>query len=192
MTLGVKISKMGSDLSLRAQSRRVLAMNSIWLHEEGEGKLGGNCEDNRVLGNRQWDVENKMRNQMERGQRSCSFANGIEVGSEGGLPRDERGMELFRRALEECQLIDVGFSGKWFIWERSNLPETNIQERLDRGAANAKWISMFPEIGERGKYEHLLSGIDHCVYEDNRKLTAQYTKEEIREAMFEMGPIKAP
>ncbi|MBA0879731.1 hypothetical protein Goshw_007737 [Gossypium schwendimanii] len=37
MALGVEVTEMGWDLSLRAQSRRVLAMNSVWLREEEEG-----------------------------------------------------------------------------------------------------------------------------------------------------------
>ncbi|MBA0844640.1 hypothetical protein Goarm_023125, partial [Gossypium armourianum] len=41
MNLGMKITEMGWDLSLRAQSRRSLAMNSIWLREEGDGDNGG-------------------------------------------------------------------------------------------------------------------------------------------------------
>ncbi|KAA3456076.1 nucleolin-like [Gossypium australe] len=36
MELGVEISEMGWDLSLRAQSRRALTMSSVWLREEGE------------------------------------------------------------------------------------------------------------------------------------------------------------
>lgn len=34
-------------------------------------------------------------------------------------------MEAFREALNECRLINVR--------ERSNLPETNIRERFDKG-----------------------------------------------------------
>ncbi|KAA3480509.1 Exo_endo_phos domain-containing protein [Gossypium australe] len=50
-----------------------------------------------------------------------------------GIPRDHKRMEIFREALEECNLMDIGYSGVWYTWERGNLPETNIRERLDRG-----------------------------------------------------------
>lgn len=36
MALGVEVAELGWDLSLRAQSRRALSMNSVWLREEGE------------------------------------------------------------------------------------------------------------------------------------------------------------
>ncbi|KAG8496387.1 hypothetical protein CXB51_007614 [Gossypium anomalum] len=38
MALGVEVTEMGWDLSLRAQSRRALTMTSVWLREEGEGE----------------------------------------------------------------------------------------------------------------------------------------------------------
>lgn len=38
-------------------------------------------------------------------------------------------MEAFREVLADCQLIDVGYTGAWFTWEKGNLSETNIQER---------------------------------------------------------------
>lgn len=39
----------------------------------------------------------------------------------GGLLRDERRMEMFREALDFCHLSDVGYSSRWFTWERGNL-----------------------------------------------------------------------
>ncbi|KAA3477604.1 reverse transcriptase [Gossypium australe] len=51
----------------------------------------------------------------------------------GGQPRKERRMAAFCEVLDDCQLMDLGFQGTWFTWERGNLPETNIKERLDRG-----------------------------------------------------------
>lgn len=32
----------------------------------------------------------------------------------GGQPREEKIMEEFRDVLNECQLIDVGYSGTWY------------------------------------------------------------------------------
>ncbi|KAK5813410.1 hypothetical protein PVK06_028860 [Gossypium arboreum] len=67
-------------------------------------------------------------------------------------------MEKFQNTLEEYQLNDVGFTGNWFTWERGNLPERNIQERLDRGVANEKWLLMFSEA----KIQHLVHSFsDH-------------------------------
>ncbi|KAA3470307.1 reverse transcriptase [Gossypium australe] len=79
--------------------------------------------------------------------------NEITYGFEkvGGLPRDERRMEAFRRVLEDCQLIDMGWSG--------NLPETNVKERLDRGVANVEWMGLFP----CAMFQHLPHSFsDHC------------------------------
>ncbi|KAG8499292.1 hypothetical protein CXB51_005801 [Gossypium anomalum] len=77
----------------------------------------------------------------------------------GGLPREENRMEAFQKALEDCQLHDIGFSRRWFTWKRGNLPETNIQERLDRGVANTTWMFLFPEE----KIQHLVHSFsDHC------------------------------
>ncbi|KAA3471106.1 Endonuclease/exonuclease/phosphatase [Gossypium australe] len=77
----------------------------------------------------------------------------------GGVPRDQKRMEAFRETLEECQLMDIGYSGVWFTWERGNLPETNIRERLDRGVANVEWLLLFP----MGNIHHLpYSTSDHC------------------------------
>ncbi|KAA3466905.1 reverse transcriptase [Gossypium australe] len=56
-----------------------------------------------------------------------------------GVPREQKRMEEFRDTLEECQLMDIGYSGAWFTWERGNLPETNIRERLDRMICLKKW-----------------------------------------------------
>ncbi|XP_052486336.1 uncharacterized protein LOC128041067 [Gossypium raimondii] len=77
----------------------------------------------------------------------------------GGQPREERKMAAFREILQECHLLDMGYSGVWYTWERGNLPKTNIRERLDRGVANEKWMELFPT----GNIHHLTSTLsDHC------------------------------
>lgn len=61
-----------------------------------------------------------------------------------GLPRDERRTKIFRDVLKECHLINIGYFGTWFTWERGNLMETNAQERLHRRVACVEWMSLFP------------------------------------------------
>lgn len=64
---------------------------------------------------------------------------------------EEKRMEVFREVLKECQLIDFSYSGVQFTWERENLLETNIKEKLDMGIANEKWMHLFP----KGNIHHL-------------------------------------
>ncbi|KAA3473858.1 reverse transcriptase [Gossypium australe] len=91
----------------------------------------------------------------------------------GGVPRDERRMEVFRKVLSECNLMDMGFSGRWFTWERGNLHETNIRERFDRGVANEEWRVMFPEVS----IQHLThSFLDHCPLLVNTRRAEQGAK----------------
>lgn len=40
-------------------------------------------------------------------------------------------MEAFREVLNDRQLVDLGYFGPWFTWEKRNLKATNIRERLD-------------------------------------------------------------
>ncbi|KAA3468409.1 reverse transcriptase [Gossypium australe] len=59
----------------------------------------------------------------------------------------------------DCQLADLGYSGNWFTWERGNLPETNIQEKLDRGVGTEQWRTLFPDFIIQ-HLPHFFS--DHC------------------------------
>ncbi|KAA3489221.1 reverse transcriptase [Gossypium australe] len=52
---------------------------------------------------------------------------------DGGVPRDERKLEVFRETLEDCKLEDIGHSRVCFTWKRGNFVENNAKERLDRG-----------------------------------------------------------
>ncbi|KAH1129185.1 hypothetical protein J1N35_000563 [Gossypium stocksii] len=64
----------------------------------------------------------------------------------GGLPRDKQCIERFRSALKDCELFGLGYSACWYSWEKGNLVENNIRERLDRGVANVKWMECFPTV----------------------------------------------
>lgn len=67
--------------------------------------------------------------------------------NEGGGLRSERLMENFRKALEDCELHDLGYVGDAFTWRNNHLSATRfIKERLDRAVANTAWRCKFPLV----------------------------------------------
>lgn len=50
----------------------------------------------------------------------------------------------FREAINDCGLIDLGFVGEKFTWEKSRGKTDWVQERLDRAFANNGWCELFP------------------------------------------------
>ncbi|KAA3468379.1 reverse transcriptase [Gossypium australe] len=78
----------------------------------------------------------------------------------GGRLRSESQMAQFCNALEACDLVDMGFSGRWFTWERGRFQATNIRERLDRGVANSDWLDLFHSYLVK-HLNHSFS--DHCL-----------------------------
>ena len=45
--------------------------------------------------------------------------------------------------LDECGLLDLGFSGKKFTWFK-NYPSSGIWERHDRAVSTTDWVELFP------------------------------------------------
>ncbi|KAH1106316.1 hypothetical protein J1N35_010084 [Gossypium stocksii] len=69
--------------------------------------------------------------------------------------------------------MDIGYSKAQFTWKRGNLPETNIKKRLNRGVANDKWITLFPN----GSIQHLpFSTSDHCPLLLNIKSACEHIR----------------
>lgn len=50
----------------------------------------------------------------------------------------------FCEVLDNISLIDLGFLGLPFTWNSKRSGVANIQERLDRGVANASWRLLLP------------------------------------------------
>ena len=70
----------------------------------------------------------------------------------GGYLRSVRQMEDFRSVTQDCNFQELLFSGSKFIWSMAK-GEEMILERLDRGFANARWLSMYPNTCE----QHLIA-----------------------------------
>lgn len=66
---------------------------------------------------------------------------------EGGVPRAQVCLDLFKNALEVCELGDLGFVGDVFTWRNKQMKgSTHIREMLDRAVANTEWRMKFPLV----------------------------------------------
>ncbi|KAK5826340.1 hypothetical protein PVK06_021258 [Gossypium arboreum] len=108
-------------------------------------------------------METKVcKNKMERIRHRYGYMNGLEVdpvNTRGGLCLAWRNDICIELSSFSKRHIDVVVEDKEFTWERGNLPETNIQERLDRGVANDAWMSLFLDV----TIQHMPHSFsDHC------------------------------
>ncbi|XP_074371315.1 uncharacterized protein LOC141712322 [Apium graveolens] len=62
----------------------------------------------------------------------------------GGREHPRRCLYGFTDTITDCGLVDLGFVGEKYTWERSRGIENWVQERLDRGLANQEWCNIFP------------------------------------------------
>lgn len=54
----------------------------------------------------------------------------------------------------------MGYTGRWFTWERGRFSSSNLREWLDRDVANPCWLSLFLEFS----LDHLNHSFsDHCL-----------------------------
>lgn len=66
---------------------------------------------------------------------------------------------LFKEYLDNCNMIDIGFSGPRFTWTHKREVHALIQERLDRFFVNPSWCLLYPEA----RVMHLTRcHSDHC------------------------------
>lgn len=59
---------------------------------------------------------------------------------QGGAPPVQSSCLSFNSCIEDCSLIDLGFSGPPFTWSRGE-----VKERLDRALGNSVWLNKFPD-----------------------------------------------
>ena len=61
----------------------------------------------------------------------------------GRLPLPERQMLLFREAIDECELLDLGYTGVPFTWCNNQDAMATVWARLDRAMASVDWVNKF-------------------------------------------------
>ncbi|XP_074356659.1 uncharacterized protein LOC141696414 [Apium graveolens] len=62
----------------------------------------------------------------------------------GGRNYPQTLLQGFSDTVANCVLIDLGYEGECFTWERCRGTDLWIQERLDRGLATRYWMNLFP------------------------------------------------
>ncbi|KAM0859687.1 hypothetical protein ACQ4PT_047052 [Festuca glaucescens] len=73
--------------------------------------------------------------------------------------RPEWQMRAFREVLEDCSLVDLGWSGVEYTWDNGQMGVANVKARLDRSLGNEAFMNMFAHKRVR----HIVtSESDHC------------------------------
>ena len=62
----------------------------------------------------------------------------------GGRLRPYAQIQIFRDALDECELMDLVFKGFPYTWSKHYRNGFSIWEWLDRAVASYEWFSKFP------------------------------------------------
>lgn len=63
----------------------------------------------------------------------------------GARNRDDNQMSLFRGCLDDCGLIDMGYTGPKYTWSNRQDDGRNVKVRLDRAVANGDFLQIFDD-----------------------------------------------
>lgn len=91
----------------------------------------------------------------------CGDFNYLSLASEkfGGHPPNTKCMHVFNNNINQCNLLDFGFSGSRFTWTNKRKNSNFILEHLDRFLTNSDWVNIF----SNSKITHLPTiHFDHC------------------------------
>ncbi|KAK9691742.1 hypothetical protein RND81_09G216300 [Saponaria officinalis] len=55
-------------------------------------------------------------------------------------------MDDFRLAMDDCGLLDLGYTGDTYKWWNKQSEPNDIYERLDRALVNPEWVDLYPSI----------------------------------------------
>lgn len=76
----------------------------------------------------------------------------------GGQPHPRWACRGFSEAIQDCELVELGFYGHPFTWERRVEGVALVEEKFDRALGCPRWCEIFPDA----RVENLAaSGSDH-------------------------------
>jgi hypothetical protein len=78
----------------------------------------------------------------------------------GANARPEAQMRAFRECVEDCGLIDVGWTGSPFTWDNRQADPANVKARIDRAFGNDALYAAFKV--DRVRHVDFVAS-DHCV-----------------------------
>nr|XP_023892655.1 uncharacterized protein LOC112004654 [Quercus suber] len=93
----------------------------------------------------------------------------------GGRPVSINRSLMFKECLDNCNMVDMGFSGPKYTWTNRREIHSLIQERIDRFFMNPSWCLLYPDA----KVSHLTRcHSDHCpvLMETNPKRQLQLNR----------------
>ena len=95
-----------------------------------------------------WSLLCRLRSQREGPWLVCGDFNEVLNQEEhaGSAPRSESQMELFRECLDDCGLVDLGFSGPMYTWSNKQAGSSLVRVRLDRAVGNGEFWSLFDDV----------------------------------------------
>ena len=97
--------------------------------------------------------------------------------------RREGQMVEFWKALDDCQLEYLSFTGNWYTWEKGNNVVNNIKERIDKIVASRRWCELYPNFIVKHA-PRIVS--DHCpIIIDTEWRVRKTTQNAIRKFRFE-------
>jgi hypothetical protein len=92
-----------------------------------------------------WELLRRLRNQRDGPWMLCGDFNEVLSHDEHVGPRDrsDAQIEQFKNCMDECGLVDVGFSGPMFTWSNKQEDEHLVRVRLDRAVVNGECQELF-------------------------------------------------
>jgi hypothetical protein len=105
---------------------------------------GEPCRDKR---HEFWSLLRRLRTQRDGPWLVCGDFNEALTQDEhsGPVPRSDAQMELFRQCLDDCGLVDMGFSGPLFTWSNRQNADARVRVRLDGAVANGEFNTLFDD-----------------------------------------------